>query len=106
VVLYELRLLGALGFGLDLARCAATGARDDLVYVSPRSAQAVSRGAGAPYADKLLPLPAFLRDDSTPDAAAIALGLQLSGHFLARQLLRDRPPALLEARARLVARFA
>ena len=29
----------------------------DLVYVSPRSGRAVSRLAGAPYADRLLPLP-------------------------------------------------
>ena len=39
-------LLGELGFGLDLARCAATGMTTELSYVSPRSGRAVSRGAG------------------------------------------------------------
>ena len=60
VVRWELALLGELGFGLDLAACAATGAIDDLAYVSPRSGRAVSREAGAAYAEKLLPLPPFL----------------------------------------------
>src|SRR5690606_7210193 len=64
IVRFELMVLEELGFGLDLARCAATGARDDLVYVSPRSGRAVSRAAGAPWAEKMLPLPAFLRRGS------------------------------------------
>ncbi|MCC6918630.1 MAG: DNA repair protein RecO, partial [Alphaproteobacteria bacterium] len=46
-VRWELDLLAELGFGLDLARCAATGTEADLVYVSPRSGRAVSRAAGA-----------------------------------------------------------
>src|SRR3546814_7675411 len=36
-VRWELGLLQELGFGLDLGQCAATGSRDDLAYVSPRS---------------------------------------------------------------------
>jgi DNA repair protein RecO (recombination protein O) len=48
-------LLQDLGFGLDLSKCAATGSFDDLIYVSPRTGRAVSRGAGEPYKDKLLP---------------------------------------------------
>ena len=55
-VLWELTLLSELGFGLDLSACAATGSRDDLIYVSPKSGQAVSAEAGAPYQKKLLPL--------------------------------------------------
>ena len=59
VVRWELVLLGELGFGLDLSACAATGAVEGLAYVSPRSGRAVSREAGAPYVEKLLPLPPF-----------------------------------------------
>src|SRR5471032_128746 len=62
VVRFELQLLTELGFGLDLSQCAATGATGDLIYVSPKSGRAVSREAGAPYADRMLNLPAFLRD--------------------------------------------
>ena len=48
VVRFELQLLAELGFGLDLTQCAATGASDDLIYVSPKSGRAVSRAAGEP----------------------------------------------------------
>ena len=59
-MLWELALLRDMGYGLDLGSCAATGSVEELVYVSPRSGRAVSRAAGAPYLDQLLPLPAFL----------------------------------------------
>src|SRR5580704_1987628 len=57
---WELALLAELGFGLDLGSCAATGTTSDLAYVSPKSGQAVSRGAGEVYRARMLPLPAFL----------------------------------------------
>ena len=59
-VRFELALLAELGFGLDLSECAATGERDDLAFVSPKSGRAVSAGAGAPYMRRLFALPAFL----------------------------------------------
>src|SRR5690606_25229958 len=64
MVRFELAMLAELGFGLDLSRCAATGAATALTYVSPRSACAVCPEAGAPYADRMLPLPAFLISSS------------------------------------------
>lgn len=81
---WELTLLEALGFGLDLSACAATGQTQELIYVSPRSGRAVSRGAGAPYADRLLPLPAFLRLGGPADPAEFASALRTTGHFIAR----------------------
>ena len=57
---FELIFLAELGFGLDLSSCAATGTKDDLIYVSPRSGRAVSRAAGEAYRDKLMRLPRFL----------------------------------------------
>ena len=50
----ELGLLQELGFGLDLEKCAATGATEDLAYVSPKTGRAVSRAAAGPYKEKLL----------------------------------------------------
>ena len=41
-VRWELGLLEALGFALDLDRCAVTGSNDFLAYVSPRTGRAVS----------------------------------------------------------------
>jgi DNA repair protein RecO (recombination protein O) len=104
---WELALLAELGFGLDLARCAATGATDDLIYVSPKSGRAVSRSGGAAWAVRLLPLPAFLRDgwrdgDAVP-AADLAAALRLTGYFLESRLAPTLPrEALPPARGRAV----
>ena len=104
VVRFELRLLADLGFGLDLGECAATGTTDDLVYVSPKSGRAVSRDAGAPYADRMLRLPAFLRDpDLHPAADALADGFALTGLFLERFVLEPRGLLLHDERAHFIA---
>ena len=90
---WELGLLDELGFGLDLNRCAATGASDDLIYVSPKSARAVSRAAGRPYRDRLLPLPAFLAGSDSrkpPSMDEVRAALDLTGFFLHRHVLGPR----------------
>ena len=80
---WELALLAELGFGLDLERCAVTGGAEDLVWVSPKSGRAVSREAGAPWAERLLPLPAFLKGwEAAPGKAEVLEGLALTGFFL------------------------
>jgi DNA repair protein RecO (recombination protein O) len=105
-VRFELALLAELGFGLDLSRCAVTGASDDLVYVSPSSGRAVSRSGAGRYADRLLPLPAFLLRPAPADAAQLSAGLRLTGAFLRRHLFDASDRALPEARDRLLARLA
>lgn len=99
-VRFEAGLLQDLGFGLDLSRCAATGAVDDLVYVSPRTGRAVSRAAGEPYKDRLLALPPFMLSSQTGlSAGDVGAGLALTGHFLEAfifgPLNRPLPPARL-----------
>ncbi|MGI6245495.1 MAG: DNA repair protein RecO [Pseudochelatococcus sp.] len=113
LVRFELALLAEFGFGLDLAQCAVTGATQELVYVSPRSGRAVSLRAGASYHDRLLPLPAFLRDADSgrgfmagaghPGVDAVRQGFALTGHFLARHLFAPRDAPLPDARARFLA---
>jgi DNA repair protein RecO (recombination protein O) len=98
-VIWEGGLLAALGFGLDLGSCAATGSNQDLAYVSPRSGRAVSREAGQPYHGKLLPLPDFLwHDNVSAGAADVVAGLQLTRHFLLHHLLEPQGGRLPEAR--------
>lgn len=104
LVRYELLLLSELGFGLDLAACAATGDAEDLAFVSPKSGQAVSRTAGAPYADRLLPLPGFLLEGGEAGWDDIGDALRLTGFFLERDLLTGRQHDVLAARERLVDR--
>lgn len=100
---WEMRLLEELGFGLDLTRCAVTGARDGLDFVSPRTGRAVSRAGAGDWADRLFPLPACLMGQGPADPRQMAEGLAITGHFLNRELapvLGGRP--LPEARARLI----
>jgi DNA repair protein RecO (recombination protein O) len=105
-VAWELALLAELGFGLDLSRCAATGTTSDLAYVSPKSAQAVSREAGAPYRDKLLRLPGFLlRNEASPAPDDIRDGLALTGFFLARHIFEPLGHKMPAARVRFVDRM-
>jgi DNA repair protein RecO (recombination protein O) len=100
---FELAFLAELGFGLDLQSCAATGTTADLIYVSPRSGRAVSRAAGEAYRDKLMALPAFLRDDDVAASAAdLAAAFALTGFFLDRHAFAPRGLALPEARAQFV----
>jgi DNA repair protein RecO (recombination protein O) len=106
LVRYELLLLGELGFGLDLGECAATGAREGLAYVSPKSGRAVSALAGEGYRERLFALPPFLLEGGRARGwAEIQEGLRITGHFLARDLLIERQADILAARERLVARL-
>ncbi len=118
LIAWERGLLAALGFGLDLSRCAATGAETDLIYVSPRTGRAVSRSTGAPWRERLLPLPGFLapraadrvdQDARGQDARGqdvqvqdIVDGFRLTGYFLERHALAAIDNPLPPARDRLV----
>lgn len=113
LVRWELAFLEEMGFGLDLGACAATGANDDLIYVSPRTGRAVSASAGEPYRDRLLSYPAFLQKGRGADVTErdVLSGFALTGYFLKDRILAPRgltPPdsrqrmlTLLERRAGL-----
>ena len=90
---FEVLVLAECGFGLDLGECAATGVRDDLAYVSPKSGRAVSRHAGAPWHEKLFSLPGFLRENvwsHAPSGADVADAFRITGHFLQRDVYAPR----------------
>lgn len=105
VVHFEMQMLIELGFGLDLSACAATGQRHDLIYVSPKSGRAVSRQAGEEWQHRLLSLPAFLAQDNhgAPSAADLTQAFQLTGFFLARDVLEPRDLTFSDARAHFIA---
>jgi DNA repair protein RecO (recombination protein O) len=105
-VRFEVAVLAEFGFGLDLASCAATGQERDLVYVSPKSGRAVSAGAGEPYKERLLSLPAFLRREAVlepPSLDEIRAGFALTEFFLRARVFEPRGLDLPEERARFVA---
>jgi DNA repair protein RecO (recombination protein O) len=105
LVRWELALLEELGFGLDLASCAATGLSTDLIYVSPKSGRAVSAGAGEPYKDRLLALPVFLRagKGGPVEAEDVLAGFALTGHFLNARVFVPRNMQMPDVRGRLLA---
>ncbi len=102
-VRWEAGLLEALGFGLDLSECAATGAKNDLGYVSPKTGRAVSRDGAGIYAHRLFKLPEFLLDNAADETGRdeIAAGLALTGHFLLERVLRPNGKEMPPARLRL-----
>lgn len=111
-VRWEALLLEEMGYGLDLSCCALTGATEDLAWVSPRTGRAVTAAAGAPWRDRLLPLPAFLlaedragaNDPSGP--AEWLAGLRLTGHFLRQNAYNSQQKPLPQARDMLLDRLA
>ncbi len=113
LVRWELALLDAQGFALELSTCAVSGTSEALTYVSPRTGRAVSRAAGAPYADRLLTLPAFLAPRSAsapvpdlPGPEEVLAGFALTEHFIVRHLLEGDAARLPAARQRLKSALA
>jgi DNA repair protein RecO (recombination protein O) len=102
LIKFELAMLAELGFGLDLETCAATGETTELVYVSPKSGGAISRAAGEPWRDRLLRLPAFLREgEGGPNGWSdqdLQDGFALTGLFLLRHVLEPRGQGQSDAR--------
>lgn len=82
-VFFEISLLAEVGYGLDLSKCAVTGAKDGLAYVSPKTGCAVTKEVGWAYKEKLFPLPKFLiSENATSNKYDIFCALNITGHFL------------------------
>ena len=77
---WELGLLAAVGYQLDLSRCAVTGRGQGLAYVSPRSGRAVTGHAAGDYVSRMLALPQFLGGVHCPKHDWVA-GLDLTAFF-------------------------
>lgn len=103
---FELGLLAALGYGLDLSRCAVTGATEGLAWVSPRTGRAATYEAGAPHADVLLRLPPFLLDaEAELKSGDVADAFALAGYFLERRVFEHKGEGMPDARRRLIERL-
>ena len=99
-VRWELGLLHAAGYQLDLDRCAASGETTNLAYVSPKSGGAVSQHHAGQFANRLLALPRFLGGVACPAHDWVA-GLDLTGHFLAKRVFAAHNADIPAARRRL-----
>ncbi len=84
---FELGLLAALGYGLDLTRCAVTGATRTWLGSARAPAAPRPSEAGAPHADVLLRLPPFLIDpEAELKSGDVADAFALAGYFLERRV--------------------
>jgi DNA repair protein RecO (recombination protein O) len=102
IIRFEVEMLKALGFGLDLSSCAATGSRDDLTFVSPKSGRAVSRVGGQGYESRMFALPAFLaRRGTATTLDDVANGFRMTGYFLDRHIFAPRGMEIPAQRAAL-----
>ena len=105
-VMWEIAFLKELGFGLNLTRCAGGGDANDLCFVSPKSGHAVSRAAGAPYKEKLLVLPGFLRPEKEEvTLESVYEGLQMTGHFMEHWVFNHHTKGVPPARLQFQDRF-
>lgn len=104
VARFEIMVLDELGFGLDLLQCGATGTRENLIYISPKTGRAISAEAGAPWADRLLPLPTFLKAGAeiSGDGEAINAAFRTTGYFFARHVYEPRGMTAPESRASFI----
>lgn len=103
---FELGLLTAVGYGLDLTRCAVTGETANLAWVSPRTGRAATAAAGAAHADVLLRLPPFLVDaEAELKSGDVADAFALAGYFLERRVFDQKGEGMPEARGRLIERL-
>ncbi|EJF85700.1 DNA repair protein RecO [Candidatus Bartonella washoeensis] len=107
LVRFEMRFLEELGYGLDLSHCAATGCRERLHYVSPKSGRAVCEDAGYPWREKLLRLPQFLvqRTVRPVDFSDIKNGFILTDFFLTRHVWEPRSIKQPSVRTNLIELF-
>lgn len=105
-VRWELGLLTMMGFGLDLSRCAISGANDGMTHVSPRTGRAVRGSEAGEFVGRLLALPAFLTDAAAPASPVdIHAGFRLTGYFLGERLFADLNKPVPEARGLMIDRL-
>ena len=89
-VKWEIGVLSAIGFSLKLDKCAVTGKKNNLYFVSPKTGKAVSKEGAGKFAPRLLPLPCFLGGVEIIGSnfnCDIIAGLKITSYFFKNKLL-------------------
>jgi DNA repair protein RecO len=80
--IWELNFLKNLGYGLNFDKCAVTGVKENIFFLSPKSGNAVCYSVGKKYQKRLFKIPEFFKKKSCePDLDQIYDALRISGHF-------------------------
>ena len=99
---FEYFLLEYLGIGLDLSECAATGSRENLKYVSPKTGKAICAAAGEPYKDRLYAFPQYIVDKNYhPQQREVLELLKMTEFFLNKNFFQLHGLKFPENRANL-----
>lgn len=108
-IMWEIQLLKELGFRLELDKCAGGGDVETLCYVSPKSGRAVSKAQAAPYKEKLLELPNFLRPAAMRteqnDEEDVMIGLKMTAYFLEHWVFSHHTKGVPESRVLFETRY-
>ena len=110
-VRWETLMLGVAGYALNLERCAVTGEREGLAYVSPRTGAAVTPAGAGEHTPKLLVLPRFLGGSDPAGGTGeektveqdLLDGMELTRHFLEEKVFGLHHQPLPQARERFMA---
>ena len=108
-VKWEIGVLSSIGYSLDLSKCAVTGEKNNLCFVSPKTGKAVTQKGAGNYAPKLFRLPYFLggiKDKTSDFYRDILLGLKITTYFFKNKLLtsfnNNKLIKLPDSRSRLI----
>ena len=99
LLLFLLKLLSILGYGINIERCVVNNSSENLEFVSPKSWHSVSKSASIGYEDKLLPLPKFLITmQNENDKNELKKGVELVFYFLNQKFINQhiKPPESLK----------
>ena len=82
-VWWEVFFLKNNGYGLNLNKCAVTGSKDDIYYLSPKSGNSVSYSEGKKFHNKLFVIPECLKSSSINfNYSDFQEALKITGYFL------------------------
>jgi DNA repair protein RecO (recombination protein O) len=99
----EETILKNCGYALDYSKCAVTGTRKNLYYLSPKTGKAVCKEIGDPYADKLFILPNFfISKNEEISQEDLIKGFKITGYFIEKHLLQPKNLHLPETRNMLI----
>lgn len=94
----ELSILQEMGYGLNLDECGATGSKENLYYISPKTGRAINREAGEAYHNKLFLLPKFLIKETEPLPMDIINALKITQYFIDKHFYKSQSKELPDSR--------
>lgn len=90
--IWEIKLLKYVGYGLDFSKCAITGQKDGLYYISPKTGRCIIKEVGEQYKSRLFIIPNFWKNSTvsenvdTAHIDEIKESLKITGFFINKEI--------------------